>query len=131
MTKILFIDADEISFQIRKCIAKALAALPEVELFQAHDANEGLQMIESVRPDVVVFDHEELEEQQLFIDSLTPEHPPVVLQTNTTLDKTLHQKQVTCIPKSDSLDGIHQALLIAAAIGSRTTAPVLNKASLH
>ncbi len=131
MTKILFIDDDEMSFQIRKCIAKALAALPEVELFQAHDATEGLQMIEHIKPDVVVIDHEEIEEQDLFIDSLTSSHPPVVLQTESGRSEKAAAKKITCIPKSDSLESIHQTLLIATAIATKGLDQAGNGSVLH
>jgi chemotaxis response regulator CheB len=131
VTKILFIDDDEMSFQIRKCIAKALAALPDVELFQAHDATEGLQMIDNVKPDVVVIDHEEIEEQELFIESLSSNHPPIVLQTQTGRSEKTAAKKITCIPKSDSLEGIHQTLLIAAAIAEKGTDLTSKSSLLH
>lgn len=130
MTKILFLDEDETSFQIRKCIAKALAALPQVELFQARSANEGLKMIEATKFDVVVIDHERPEEQRSFLDGLSSNHPPVVLQTNTTPSAELIRRHITCIPKSETLEGIHQALLIAAAIGEQRS-PVVTHAQLH
>ena len=125
-TKILVIDSDEAAFQVRQCVAKALAGLPPLELFHARDATEALAMMERLSPDVVILDDAEAEERELFMDSLSLNHPPIVLQTDdpeeigTPAQFTI-DKQVTYIPRNESLEGIHQTLLLAAAIGVKFT----------
>lgn len=121
-TKILFVDCDETSFEVRRCMAKVLQSLPPVELFHAHDATEALTMLDQIKPDVIVIDDEVPAEKDLFIDSLSSNHPPIVVRTESEenvpkpCDFTL-DKPVTYIPKSESLDGIHQTLLLVSAIG--------------
>ena len=121
-TKILFIDQNEASFQVQRCVAKALSSLPPVQLYHAHDATEALAMIDKLSPDVIIIDEEDLDENELLIDSLGPQHPPIVLQTEENITSpsqfTLNQK-ITRIPRSESLEGIHQTLLLAAALGVR------------
>lgn len=131
-TKILFVEEDERSFEVRQCVAKVLQALPPVQLFHAKDATEALHLLEQIRPDVIVLDGDGQEEKELFIDSLHGEHPPVVVRTEEE-DKNIVknfslEKSVNYIPKNESLEGIHQTLLLAAAIGHRnsTTTPSKN-----
>jgi len=125
VTRILFIESDEMSFQIRQCIAKVINNLPPVELFHAFDASEGLELLEYVNPDIVIMDSELEDERELFLDGLTEDHPPVVFQTETT-SETSPKKQnpykgshsVTYMEKNGSLEGIHQTLLTATTIAS-------------
>ncbi|MCB0323976.1 MAG: hypothetical protein KDD69_10395 [Bdellovibrionales bacterium] len=119
-TKILFIEHDEAAFQIRQCIARALLSLPPVELYHARDATEALSMLESLNPDVIVIDGEETEERELFIDSLSLNHPPIVVQTEAQASSVC-DSEITCIQKNDSLEGIHQTLTLAAALGEKFT----------
>lgn len=119
VTKILFIDNDETAFEVRQCMAKVIAALPPVELFHANDATEGLAMLENLKPDVVILDNELQEERDLFLDSLTANHPPIVIQTETPAPKGSN-KRYTYIPKSSSLEGIHQTLVVAANVATKT-----------
>lgn len=121
VTKILFIDSDETSFQVRRCMANVLHELPPVELFHAHDATEALAMMEDVKPDVVVIDDEAPEERNLFLDSLPGDHPPILLQTDLPGNSkpVLPTKRVTCVPRNQSLAGIHQTLLMASALGAK------------
>ena len=123
-TRILIVDTDEASFEIRQCIAKALAELPPVELFHARDATEALAMLESLDPDVIVIDNDEPGESDLFIESLNGTHPPVVFctydQQEVTNEPSLDQ-QITYIQKCESLEGFHQTLKVAAALGLRFT----------
>ena len=115
VTKILFIDDDETSFQFRKCMAQVLRQLPPVELFHAGDATEGLQLLEKVHPDVVVLDDELCDECDLFLDSLTLNHPPVVVQVDGKQKTKTPAKHVMVnyIRKNESLAGIHDTLLAA------------------
>ena len=130
-TKILFVEEDERSFEVRQCVAKVLQSLPPVQLFHAKDATDALNLLEQIRPDVIVLDGEVQEEKELFIDSLHGEHPPVMVRTeeedanvvkNFSLDKS-----VNYIPKNESLEGIHQTLLLAAAIGHRNSSSSSSK----
>ena len=93
-TKILFIDNDEPAFEVRQCMAKVLGSLPPVKLFHAKDATEALSMLDELKPDVVVLDDEQGAEKD---------------------------QSVTYIPKSDSLEGIHDTLVLITAIGVRAT----------
>jgi DNA-binding NarL/FixJ family response regulator len=119
MTKILFIDNDEMAFQIRQCVARVLSQLPPVELFHACDATEGLQLMENLKPDVVVLDDELPEERDLFIESVGRHHPPILVQTESDRTKARKSQTVTYISKNPSLEGIHQTLLVATTIASR------------
>lgn len=123
-TKILFVDNDETSFQVRQCMAKVLEALPPVELFHARDATEALSMLDQLKPDVVVLDDDTPAERDLFIDSMVGNHVPIVLRSETreVLPKDFSlEKKITYIPKSESLDGIHQTLMLVTAIGVKAT----------
>lgn len=123
-TKILFVDGDETSFQVRQCMAKVLDALPPVELFHARDATEALAMLDQLKPDVIVLDDETPAERDLFMDSLTGIHPPIVVRSDTrsTSPKEFSLgNSVNYIPKNESLDGIHQTLILVTAIGVKAT----------
>lgn len=122
MTKILFIDSDEIAFQIRQCIVRALRELPPVELHHASDATEALSLLENIKPDVIVLDEEPVEESALFLDSLHGSHPPVVVQTVDEGKRTRQRPEVTYITKNDSLDGVHQTLLTATTLATKLEA---------
>ncbi len=123
ITRILIIDSDETMFQVRQCMARALEELPPVELFHARDATEALALIETLAPDVIVIDDEEPGECDLFIDSLSTNHPPIVLCTEAQDDAVTMEldREITYIQRSDTLDGFHQTLKLAAAIGMKFT----------
>lgn len=138
-TKVLFIDSDEISFQFQKCMAQIIQGLPTLELFFAADATEGLAMLDSLNPDVIILEHEDLHEQQLFLDSLSALHPPVLVQSDEDVKKGSRNlasvnllSPVNRIPKSDSLEAIHQKFILAARLGSaKTEMQVTNDKDLH
>lgn len=119
ITKILFIENDETSFQVRKCMARALSSLPPIELFHVHDATEALAILDELKPDVIVLDDETSDEKELLVDTLRRDRPPIVLRTEEKLSK--EQKalgdNITRIPKNESLDGLHQTLVLVTAIG--------------
>lgn len=121
-TKILFIDSDENSFEFRKCMASVLTTLPPVELYHALDATEALGLLEAIAPDVVVIDGDFSEEAELFLDSLSSNHPPIVLQTNASVIGRLRVEEelITRIEKNESVDGIHRMLKIASDIGLKS-----------
>ena len=126
-TKILFIDSDDASFQMRQCVAKALTGLPPIELYHARDATEALALLERLNPHVVVVDDDEPEERELFLDSLTTDHPPIVVQSEKQENSSKEEEHITHIQKNESLEGIHQTLLIVAAIGAKFTGEDANK----
>ncbi len=123
MTKILFIEEDSTAFEIRKCIAAVLEGIQPIELFHAKDATEGLELLDEVKPDVVVIEHEEKSEADLFMDGLHSNHPPVVVDQE---DSNTDRKRcgVTYLKKDGSLEGIHNLLKTArslAALGAANT----------
>lgn len=121
-TKILFIDSDEAAFQIRQCVAQALSDLPPVELYHARDATEALAIMEKLQPDVVVLDEEEQGEKELFLDSLSINHPPIVMQVDEAEQAaTKPQQEVTYVVRNESLEGIHETLMVAASLGVQFT----------
>ena len=129
-TKILFIEHDEAAFQILQCIARALVSLPPIELFHARDASEALAMLEALDPDVIIIDGEETEEKELLIDSLSTDHPPIIIQTDDEQEESEVielDKEITCVPRGESLEGIHQTLKVAAALGEKFTGTKLSR----
>lgn len=134
-TKILIVDGDDAAFEIRQCIAQTLKQLPPVELFHARDATEALNMLERLEPDVIVLDDAEFGECELFIDSLSGSHPPIVLCTeqnrsNQPKAAPAEHQEITYLPKSETLEEFHTALVTAATIGSRSHSTRSGKA-LH
>lgn len=120
VTKILFIDNDEITFQFRKCMAMALCQLPPVELYHASDATEGLSLLEDLKPHVVILDDESPEECTLFLENLSKEHPHIIVQSDNFAESSSRKCafEVTVIERNDTLEGIHNTLLKAASLAS-------------
>ncbi len=123
-TKILFIDEDEASFQIVKCMANVIEQLPPVELFHACDATEGLMMLDNVKPDVIVLNDDMKEERDVFIESLSADHPPILIQSEDSPSQSAPKtrctgKQVTYVEKSGTLEGIHKTLLVATSVATK------------
>lgn len=119
-TKILIVEQDDISFEFFRSLAEKLEELPPVELFHARDATEALALLESIAPDVLLIDDHSPEESELLLDSLASQHPPVVLCTEDLERATrsvAFDELVTCIERNESLEGLHQQLKIAAALG--------------
>lgn len=129
-TKILIVDSDDAAFEIRQCIAQTLKELPPVELFHARDATEALNMLERLDPDVIVLDDAEPGECDLFIDSLTGAHPPIVMCGEIVGPTTEQGQAITYLPKSETLEEFHTALVTAATIGLRSNSSKTGKA-LH
>lgn len=123
VTRILFIDHDETAFQFRKCMAKVLGTLPQVELFHAADATEALLLLEQLQPDVIVIDDESPEERDLFLDSLTAVHPPIILQGDSGSDQGYRgQREVTVLQREETLEDIHHTLMVAASVAFKIPA---------
>ena len=123
-TKILIIDENEILFEIKQCVARALEGLPPIELLHARDAADALLLIDSIAPDVIIISDENTEDNNLLIDSLSHSHPPIVLQTSEdfdTLEPITSNREIAYIEKSESIEGIQKILTLAAALGSRFT----------
>jgi chemotaxis response regulator CheB len=120
VTRILFIEEDETAFEIRKCIAAVIEGIEPLEMYHAKDASEALELLEEICPDVVVIEHEEEAERDLFLDGLTKEHPPVLIDS----EKEPKNKSdgVSFVRKDGSLAGIHELLRTAQALASVGTA---------
>jgi chemotaxis response regulator CheB len=127
MTRILFVDNDQVSFEFRKCVATVVSALSPLELFHAEDATEALNLVDQVKPDVIVLDGDMKEEGNLFLENLTKSHPPVLVQMESEQieksrprkqsDKTQSEKsQIQYVVKDESLDGLHQTLIQATSL---------------
>lgn len=133
-TKILFVDSDETSFQVRQCMAKVLDSLPPIELFHARDATEALAMLEQLKPDVIVLDDDTPAERDLFMDSMTGSHPPIVVRSDNRASSPREfslTKAVNYIPKNESLDGIHQTLVLVTAIGVKGFSGSKGSSAVH
>ena len=122
VTKILFVEEDELAFEFKKCIATALHNIKRlnegmVEMYYAQDATEGLRILEKENPDVVVLDDNINEECELFLESLSPQHPPIVLQVDgKQKTRTGKLENLSCMQKDDSLDSINSVLSVATKI---------------
>jgi DNA-binding NarL/FixJ family response regulator len=119
-TKILFVEEDELTFEFKKCIAQALQKTDKLELLYAQDATEGLKLLEREQPDVIVLDDTLNEECELFLESLSALHPPIVLQIEgKQKTKVGKLENLNCVKKDESLNGIHSILMTATNIALR------------
>jgi DNA-binding NarL/FixJ family response regulator len=116
VTKILFIEEDQTSFEIRRCIARVLEGIQPLELYHAKDATEALELLDEVKPDVVVIEHEESAEQDLFLDSLKKSHPPVIAK------EQCSRPGVNYVERDGSLESIHNLLRRATELALLGTA---------
>ncbi len=121
-TKILVIEGDQANFQVRKCIAQALGLLPTINLLHAKDVVEGLKIIEQTKLDAIIYSEEDLFDREFLLESLGTTHPPLVLQTEDSeffkTKQTLEQN-IMYVPIYDTLEGMHQVLMLAASLGKR------------
>ena len=115
-TKLLFIDSDETSAEVWKCMAKVLESLPKFEFFHAADATEALTLMDTVKPDVIVLnlDDDDVDEKEAFIDSLYGQHPPVVIPNEEEKNLIKDSERMIYLNDCESLDGIHKTLHAAA-----------------
>lgn len=121
-TKILVIEGDQTNFQVRKCIAQALGLNPTVELVYAHDVTEGLRLMDKLLPDAIIFSEDDILEKDFLLESIGHDHPPIVLQTED--PKYFKKKQsleenIMYVPFYDTLEGMHQVIVLAAALGEK------------
>ena len=132
-TKILFIYEDEASFQIWKCMANVIEQLPPVELFLALDATEGLNMIDHVKPDVIVLDNDMADERDMFLDNISVDHPPILIQTDSTSrnQQMVNGKQVVYVEKNGTLEGIHKTLLVATTVAKQQLPKDVAQEQIH
>lgn len=116
ITKILFLDDDEMSFAVRQCIARVIANNPPVELFHACDAASALDVLDNVSPDVIVVDDNCYHELELLSESVVENRVPVLLQSNDPCFLNLDFSTTTLmrIEKNASLDGLKNTLVVAA-----------------
>ena len=128
-TQVLVVDHDEASFQVRKCIASVSSGLCSLELIYARDASEALILIERNKPDVILFNADEnVEEFELLIESLETEHPPIILQGDFEQLKLPKTESIKRIPNDESIDAIHQTLMLVDSIAKN---PVIPKEQYH
>jgi len=121
-TKILVIEGDQTNFQVRKCIAQALGLNPSVELFHAQDVTEGLSFIDKMDPDAIIFSEDDTQEKEFLLESIGHSHAPLIMQTED--PKYFEKKQsieenVMYVPFYDTLEGMHQVIILAAALGEK------------
>ncbi|MCC6221172.1 MAG: hypothetical protein IT291_08040 [Deltaproteobacteria bacterium] len=114
ITRILFVDKDERSFQIWQCIAAAIQNLPPIELIHASNASHGLLMIGQIKPDCIVlnFGDEDHSELDTFLKNLLETHPPIIVQAEEEFFDT-RRENVFFVEQSGSLESIHKTLLAA------------------
>ena len=123
-TRVLVVDHDEASFQVRKCIASVSSGLCSLELVYARDASEALMIIDRNVPDVILFNADEnVEEFELLIESLEGEHPPIVLQGDFEQLKLPKVESIKRIPNDESIDAIHETLMLVSSIANNPIAP--------
>lgn len=123
-TRILVIDADQTNFQVRHCIAQALGLLNSIELIHTSDISEGVNIINSKGTDVIIYSEESLTEKKRLLDSLSLDHPPLVLETsdvNHFKKKQNLNQNIMYVPIYDNLEGMHQVLLLAVSLAEKFT----------
>lgn len=121
-TKILVIEEDQTNFQVRHCIAQALGLTNSIDLIYAYDVSEALRIMEKSSPDVILFSEEDLIEKEMLLDFLGEKHPPLILQTEDDAHFSHKQKtdqKIMYVPVYDTLEGMHQVLMLAASMGQR------------
>ncbi len=121
-TKILVIDNDYASFQVNECIAKALGTLDHIEMIHSNDVTEALRLMEKIHPDAILVSDENKDEQSLLLDSIGAFHPPILLQTTDTVHfekKQTLEQDVMYVPFYDTLEGIHQLIMLLVAMGEK------------
>ena len=123
-TRVLVVDHDEASFQVRKCIASVSSGLGSLELIYARDASEALMIIDRKAPDVILFNADEnVEEFELLIENLEGGHPPIVLQGDFEQLKLPKEESIKRIPNDESIDAIHETLMLVGSIANNPIAP--------
>ena len=123
-TRVLVVDHDEASFQVRKCIASVSSGLCSLELIYARDASEALMIIDRKIPDVILFNADEsVEEFELLIESLDSEHPPIVLQGDFDQLQLPKTESIKRIPNDESIDAIHETLMLVGAMANNPSLP--------
>lgn len=121
-TKILVIEGDQTNFQVRKCIAQALGLNPAIELVYAQDVTEGLRLIDKLSPDAIIFSEEDKLEKDFLLESVGNIHPPIIFQTEDPSHfkkKQSLEENIMYVPFYDTLEGMHQVIVLAAALGEK------------
>jgi len=123
-TRILVIDADQTNFQVRHCIAQALGLLNSIELIHTSDVSEGVNIINTKGTDAIIFSEESITEKKRLLDSLSLDHPPLVLETsdvNHFKQKQNLNQNIMYVPVYDTLEGMHHVLLLAVSLAEKFT----------
>ena len=117
-TRILFVEADEATFQFRKCMSEIIEALPPTELLLATDAGEALELLAEEKADVLIVDDELMEELEVIVDSIDCSSIPILVQSEPENRASLAklEKTLRLIPKEESLDHLHQPILCAIKV---------------
>ena len=124
VTRILIVEEDESSFEYCRTLADRLDELPPIELFHARDATEALALLESIAPDVLVIDDENPDESGLLMESLDSHTLPIVFCTenvDNAIRMLMDANHITCLQRTESLEGLHQTLRVAAALGMQAS----------
>ena len=112
-------------------MAKVLQSLGPLELLHASDAQEALNLLETQSPDVLVLDDELADESEVIIEHLQANHPAIFIQTDgkRTPKKSIHGREVKAVPRSETLEGLHVTLSLAAKAGKERNLSI--RAELH
>ena len=133
-SNILVIENDQSNFQVRKCIAQALGLLSSIKLVYAKDVNTGLLMMGKNKFNAIIYSEEECTEKDILIKKLGNLHPPLVIQTEDSAfykDKQSLDQNIMYVPIYDTLEGMHQVLILAATLGGRINKSVNQLEDLH
>lgn len=137
VTRVLFVEEDELSFQFSKCIADVIPDLKSVQLSYASDATEALSLLEREKFDVVVINEENRGEKNLLLDGLGVNHPTILIQSEEVefkvdnLNQDPNKDNVIKIPMIESVDAVKQTLLLASQFSQPKAEPTTKLKVLH
>lgn len=133
-SNILVIENDQSNFQVRKCIAQALGLLSSIKLIHAKDVKTGLSMLEKNKFSAIIYSEEDCTEKDSLIQKLGDFHPPLVIQTEDS-DYYKHKQSldqnIMYVPIYDTLEGMHQVLILAATLGGKKTKETTEVLEFH
>ena len=131
MKKVLFIDPDETSFQLTKCVARVITQFPPLEFIHSTSFDEASSLIEETNPNLVVID-DQLEHgiEEFLNESEGKSQVFVILTSRPGALKHLESNRVICVPQDGSLEGVHKTLFILASLASKSGSSELEE-SIH
>lgn len=116
-TTILFIEADEVYFQYRQCVANVAEKLPDMNLLLATNCEDAIELLETQRPDVMVISDELVDDFRFLSEFGEYQHIPVILQSDTIKDLDFAPEAVHAITKKEqSLEEVGHTLSLAASM---------------